>query len=81
MASDVIIENSLWSEAEEVSSSRLDDWKTPIDDPRWDEAETVHDWRNYVPDAIVELWSDLDLSSRIICYVLSQQQANREEWD
>jgi hypothetical protein len=41
----------------------------------------VHDWRNYVPDEIVDSWKNLtDREGKIIHYFCSERAEN-EAWD
>ncbi len=44
-------------------------------------ATMVHDWRNYVPYKIVELWPYLTRQERLLIAAVAQVQASAEEWD
>lgn len=52
-----------------------------IHDPRWGDRGRVHDWRNYVPDAIRDNWDSLSEETRLVVYCMAEQQASAEEWD
>lgn len=47
----------------------------------WEHISRVHDWRNYVPKEIRNLWSELGLDAKAMVYALARKQADREEWD
>lgn len=40
----------------------------------------VHNWKNYVPDALREKWSSLSLQTRIAIYYVAHPLAEKEEW-
>lgn len=40
-----------------------------------------HDWRNYVPDELVEEWYTLSERERKIIFIMAVAQAEKEEWD
>ena len=40
-----------------------------------------HDWRNYVPIAWVNSWSEFTGRERQIIAVMAQMQADEEEWE
>lgn len=50
----------------------------PVD---WNNNHKVHDWKNYVPEIVQELWNELTMESRMIAYMMAEQQASNEEWD
>ena len=52
-----------------------------IDAPNWANARKVHDWRNHVPDGIVELWDFLDRDSKLVAFLMALERAEAEEWD
>jgi hypothetical protein len=41
----------------------------------------VHDWRNYLSEAVVEQWPDLSLETRLVAFAMASAQAHAEEWD
>ncbi len=51
------------------------------DNPRWDEATQVHDWRNYVLDDVKLLWAVFSYETRINIIRHADEYAMREEWD
>jgi hypothetical protein len=52
-----------------------------IDNPKWDEAGRVHDWRNYIPDVVKVIWDHLSVETRLMAAYMAEVQANREEWE
>lgn len=40
-----------------------------IEDPQWDDAGSISDWRNYVPDSIKRCWGGLSLDARVVTYL------------
>lgn len=51
------------------------------DNPQWDKAGKVHDWRNHVPDEIMALWPNLTTEARCVAVHMAQQLADWEEWE
>lgn len=41
----------------------------------------VHNWGNYVPQAIRDRWQDLSTEARFLIVCVAEQAANKEEWD
>ncbi len=41
----------------------------------------VHDWRNYIPEAVRELWPELSEEARLVALLVAEVGANREHWD
>lgn len=52
-----------------------------MEDPRWDEAGRVHDWRNYVPEAVKGAWAWLTPTGRTAVYLTADACADAEDWD
>lgn len=52
-----------------------------LENPQWDKKTRVHDWRNYVPDEVIEAWAQLSLDFRAGIFLLAQKTASNEEWD
>lgn len=52
-----------------------------LDDPQWDRAGRVHDWRNHVADAVKAAWPALSLDARVVAYGCARVAADREAWD
>jgi len=51
------------------------------DKPDWDNAERIHDWRNYADEELRQIWSTFTLEQKRIIAELLEKQADREEWD
>ena len=49
--------------------------------PRFAEATRVHDWRNYVPEIVQELWPDLSEDAKAIAYLMAEERASSEVWE
>ena len=52
-----------------------------IENPKWNKAEKVHDWRNHVIDSIRNNWKELSFETRLVVYVIAEGEADREEWE
>jgi hypothetical protein len=52
-----------------------------IDNPEFDKAGRVHDWRNYIMEHLIILWDDLSRETRMAIAMIAQKQASEEEWD
>ena len=52
-----------------------------LENPQWECAGEVHDWRNYIPPEAKECWSDLTHRERGLLYIMADAQAGAEEWD
>lgn len=52
-----------------------------IENPQWGSTGRVHDWRNYIPDAVQANWERLSLETRLVAYCMAEKQASDEEWD
>jgi len=50
-----------------------------IDDPRWDDAGPINDWRNRVGDTIVDIWDDLPVEARLVAYFKASVDAFFED--
>jgi hypothetical protein len=53
-------------------------WKS---NPEFNKTRKCHDWRNYIPESVQELWKDMSSEARIIAYLVAKPQADRENWD
>lgn len=51
------------------------------DNPRWEEAGRVHDWRNHVGPHIKTLWGTLTPEQRRAIASDAAEDAMAEEWD
>jgi len=49
--------------------------------PEFEKATKIHDWRNYVPDQLIEDWNNLTMRERQIIYFMAEERASIEEWD
>ena len=49
--------------------------------PSWSDVGRVHDWRNYIPDAMRERWFMLSPDARVAAYIMATDLAHSEEWD
>lgn len=47
----------------------------------FNDVSRVHDWRNYVPDEIKEVWDNLTERERKLIFIMCEPIADREEWD
>ena len=52
-----------------------------VSDPKWEHTGNVHDWRNYIPDAVRQQWGLLPRSAACIAVVMAEIVAGNEEWD
>ena len=51
-----------------------------LKNPEFGKAGRVHDWRNHVPECIVDTWDTLALESRLIAYIVADNASDNEEW-
>ena len=52
-----------------------------IDNPEFDKATKVHDWRSHVPYEIWGDWDMLTIRERQLVAIMANNQAMNEEWD
>lgn len=52
-----------------------------IEDPKFDEAGRVHDWRNHVPFYLKEMWTKLSKETRLVLAIMAADAADMEHWD
>jgi len=52
-----------------------------IENPKFDEATRVHDWRNHISDDFKKIWKELPLVARFALVIMAEEEADREEWD
>lgn len=52
-----------------------------LEDPRFEAAERVHDWRNHVGDAVRSIWNTLDIEQRAAIAIDAAYLAYAEEWE
>lgn len=49
--------------------------------PNFDDAGRVHDWRTHMPHEIVEVWMELDYTTRLAVALLAERLAENESWE
>lgn len=49
--------------------------------PAWEEADRVHDWRNYINDDLRAFWYTFTIEQRVLIGENAQEIASQEEWD
>jgi hypothetical protein len=52
-----------------------------LENPEFDNAGRVHDWRNHVPDEVKEQWGQQSTDAKKVAYLKAYNEAEREEWD
>ena len=52
-----------------------------INEPHWNEAGRVHDWRNHVSEYLIEFWGALSQETKVVIYLEAERNASREEWE
>lgn len=55
--------------------------QTHVDDPRWDHAGRVHDWRNHVGDGVRKIWHTFTPEQRMVLAADADDRAGAERWD
>jgi hypothetical protein len=61
-----------------IESSELPD---DLEQPAWDKAGEVHDWRNHVGWYAQEHWPIFTRYQKIILWLDAVESANKEEWE
>jgi hypothetical protein len=59
-------------------------WNYPLarlNDPQWDKAGLVHDWRNHVQPHFAEDWHSMALETRLAIFLVADHAAGEEQWD
>jgi len=54
------------------------DMTGPID---WANTHKCHDWRNYVPQAVRDVWDELTVEARLAVCLTAMPMADREDWE
>ena len=67
-------------QANSFPTSAADDLPRDWLEPKWSR-DLVHNWHNYIPDALKSRWLTLSEETRMVAACMAEQQANREEWD
>lgn len=52
-----------------------------LDNPEWDKAGRVHDWRNYVGKEVQAMWATFSDEQKQALYKQADDIAGREDWD
>lgn len=65
----------------ELPKIELLGYEGSLENPKFDEATRVHDWRNYVPIMAEENWERLSLETRTYIAYMAKKQAENEEWE
>lgn len=52
-----------------------------LNNPMFEAARDVHDWRNYVGAYVQQIWKALDSEQRAAIALDADERASREEWD
>ena len=64
-----------------VSDSWYESTKETVNVPHFEEKNRVHNWRNYIPQPIKKHWGELPEETRILLFVLAEEQTDYEEWE
>jgi hypothetical protein len=52
-----------------------------LDDPGFDKAGRIHDWRNYVGEHVRARWETIPIELRAAIAADAQTLADREDWE
>lgn len=52
-----------------------------FEDQDFEDIGRVHDWRNYVPKEIIEVWGSLTDRERKLIFIICEPIADAEYWD
>lgn len=57
--------------------------RTPYNynEPEWEKAGRVHDWRNYISDKLQNMWDTFTDEQKKAIAENAEQSATDEEWD
>jgi hypothetical protein len=55
--------------------------QSDVDDPQWDHAGRVHDWRNHVGFGIKKIWHTFTPEQRMALAEDAKTRASDEHWD
>jgi len=47
----------------------------------WNNRHRIHDWKNYVPGEIKNIWTELTINEKLLIYYQCGIQVDNEEWD
>lgn len=51
------------------------------EDPQWENAGRVHDWRNYINEDLQAIWHTFTPEQRRVIAESAQDTADAEQWD
>lgn len=54
---------------------------TDLEVSTFNNIQRVHDWRNYIPDELREVWAELSTEAKLACAFMAQTQADNEVWE
>lgn len=54
---------------------------TDHENPEWEKAGRVHEWKNYIHDDLRHAWHSFTPEQRKLIAQNAQEQADQEEWD
>lgn len=60
---------------------RSHDKQEDVDDPQWDHAGRVHDWRNHVGKEVQKIWHTFTPHQRMVLAADADDRAGNEHWD
>jgi hypothetical protein len=49
--------------------------------PEWNKAGRVHDWRNYINKELQNMWPEFTNDQQRALFVNANELASKEEWD
>ena len=52
-----------------------------VEEPDFDSASRVHDWRNYIPHTLRDVWHKLERESHEVLFIIACEMADKEEWE
>jgi hypothetical protein len=52
-----------------------------IENPEFEKANRVHDWRNHILQEFQDNWKHLSLNEKKLLVIMAQHHADAEEWD
>ena len=55
----------------------------PLDwhDPDWENAQKVHEWKNYIFPPLQRVWGEFTMSQQQLIAANAEYQADQENWD
>jgi hypothetical protein len=52
-----------------------------VNDPQWQAAGPVHDWRNHVGEGVQAIWHTFTDAQRMALAAAADERASREHWE